>query len=30
VNMMGSYASQLTPEERWKVVMFVQELQKAK
>ena len=30
VNMMGSYASQLTPEERWKVVLFVQELQKAK
>ncbi|WP_394343163.1 c-type cytochrome [Pedobacter psychroterrae] len=30
VNMMGSYASQLTPEERWKVVLYVQELQKAK
>ena len=30
VNMMGSYASQLTPEERWKVVMYVQELQKVK
>jgi hypothetical protein len=30
LNMMGSYASQLTPEERWKVVMYVQELQKAK
>ena len=30
VNMMGSYASQLTPDERWKVVLFVQELQKAK
>jgi len=30
VNMMGSYASQLTPDERWKVVAYVQELQKAK
>ena len=30
VNMMGSYASQLTPDERWKVVLYVQELQKAK
>jgi len=30
VNMMGSYASQLTPDERWKVVMYVQELQKGK
>jgi hypothetical protein len=30
LNMMGSYASQLTPEERWKVVMYVQELPKAK
>jgi len=30
VNMMGSYASQLSPEERWKVVLYVQELQKAK
>jgi mono/diheme cytochrome c family protein len=29
VNMMGSYASQLTPEERWKVVLYVQQLQKA-
>ncbi|MGM1428121.1 c-type cytochrome [Sphingobacterium lactis] len=27
-NAMGSHASQLTPEERWKVVMFVHELQK--
>ncbi len=30
LNMMGSYASQLTPDERWKVVLYVQELQKAK
>ncbi|ETZ19609.1 hypothetical protein N824_09055 [Pedobacter sp. V48] len=30
VNMMGSYASQLSPEERWKVVLYVQQLQKAK
>lgn len=30
VNMMGSYASQLSPDERWKVVLYVQELQKAK
>lgn len=29
VNMMGSYASQLEPEERWKVVLYVQQLQKA-
>ena len=28
VNTMGSHASQLNPEERWKVVMYVQELQK--
>ncbi len=28
LNAMGSHASQLTPEERWKVVMYVQELQK--
>ncbi len=27
VNLMGSYASQLSPEERWKVVMYVKELQ---
>jgi hypothetical protein len=27
-NIMGSYASQLNPEERWKVIMFVQTLQK--
>ncbi len=29
LNLMGSYASQLSPEERWKVVMYVNELQKA-
>ena len=28
LNSMGSYASQLTPTERWKVVMYVQQLQK--
>ena len=28
LNMMGSHASQLSPEERWKVVMYVRELQK--
>ena len=28
INLMGSYASQLSPEERWKVVMYVHELQK--
>jgi len=28
VNLMGSHASQLSPEERWKVVMYVHELQK--
>src|SRR5690606_13252894 len=27
-NSMGSHASQLSPEERWQVVMYVQELQK--
>ncbi|GGE08850.1 cytochrome c [Sphingobacterium cellulitidis] len=27
-NAMGSHASQLSPEERWKVVMYVHELQK--
>jgi mono/diheme cytochrome c family protein len=27
-NAMGSHASQLDPEERWQVVMYVQELQK--
>jgi len=27
-NAMGSHASQLTPDERWKVVMYVHELQK--
>lgn len=30
LNAMGSYASQLTPTERWKVIMYVQELQKTK
>lgn len=28
VNNMGSHASQITPIDRWKVVMYVQELQK--
>jgi len=28
LNGMGSYASQLNNEERWKVIMYVQELQK--
>jgi mono/diheme cytochrome c family protein len=28
VNAMGSYASQLAPEERWKVIMYVHHLQK--
>ncbi|WP_432708391.1 c-type cytochrome [Pedobacter sp.] len=28
LNNMGSHASQLTPDERWKVVMYVQQLQK--
>ncbi|MDT3404443.1 c-type cytochrome [Mucilaginibacter terrae] len=27
VNAMGSYASQLAPEERWKVIMYVHKLQ---
>jgi mono/diheme cytochrome c family protein len=27
VNAMGSYASQLAPEERWKVVMYIHHLQ---
>jgi hypothetical protein len=26
--LMGSHASQLSPDERWKVVMYVHELQK--
>ena len=30
INLMGSYASQLSPQERWKVVMYVHELQKIK
>jgi mono/diheme cytochrome c family protein len=29
-NAMGSHASQLTPTERWKVVLYVQQLQKTK
>ncbi|HVV54535.1 MAG TPA: cytochrome c [Mucilaginibacter sp.] len=28
VNAMGSYASQLAPDERWKVIMYVHQLQK--
>lgn len=28
VNLMGPHKSQLTPEQRWKVVMYVHELQK--
>lgn len=28
LNLMGSYASQLSPDERWKVIMYVHELQK--
>jgi len=28
LNSMGSHASQLSPEERWKVVMYIHELQK--
>ena len=28
LNNMGSHASQITPTDRWKVVMYVQELQK--
>ena len=28
VNAMGSYASQLDPQERWKVIMYVHHLQK--
>lgn len=30
LNAMGSHASQLTPTERWKVVMYVQQLQQIK
>ncbi|WP_129718312.1 cytochrome c [Pedobacter sp. SYP-B3415] len=30
LNNMGSHASQITPRERWKVVMYVQQLQKIK
>ncbi|MEO7213451.1 cytochrome c [Mucilaginibacter sp.] len=28
VNSMGSYASQVAPEDRWKIVMYVHQLQK--
>lgn len=28
VNAMGSYASQLSPDERWKVILYVHQLQK--
>jgi hypothetical protein len=28
VNSMGSYASQIAPEDRWKIVMYVHQLQK--
>lgn len=28
LNLMGPHASQMSPEERWKVVMYVRELQK--
>ncbi len=28
VNLMGAHASQLSPEERWKIVLYVHELQK--
>ena len=28
VNLMGPHKYQLTPEERWKIVMYVHELQK--
>ena len=28
VNLMGSHKSQLSPEQRWKIVMYVHELQK--
>lgn len=30
LNLMGSYASQLSPQERWKVVMYVHELKNLK
>lgn len=30
LNNMGSHASQLTPDQRWKVVMYVQQLQQLK
>ena len=28
VNLMGPHKSQLSPEQRWKIVMYVHELQK--
>ena len=28
LNLMGSYVSQLSPDERWKVIMYVNKLQK--
>ncbi|MBS1763783.1 MAG: cytochrome c [Bacteroidetes bacterium] len=27
-NLMGSHASQLSPEDRWKIILFIKELQK--
>jgi hypothetical protein len=30
LNAMGPHASQLTEDERWKIVLYVQELQKYK
>jgi hypothetical protein len=27
-NLMGSYASQVNPTERWKIIRFIQTLQK--
>ncbi|MFM9008642.1 MAG: c-type cytochrome, partial [Bacteroidota bacterium] len=27
INLMGAHASQINPEERWKIVMFVHKLQ---
>jgi len=28
VNLMGSHAAQISPAERWKIVLYVHELQK--
>ena len=28
VNLMGAHASQISPAERWKIVLYVHELQK--